>query len=103
VNLQNPSAPIPDGHGGYTQAWVDLVPFALFVKIEPATALALERVKSVGTVVAQATHLVTGPYHPQATTQTRLLFNGRALTVVGLVSRDERNVESVMICAEVVR
>jgi SPP1 family predicted phage head-tail adaptor len=102
VILQNPiGPPIPDGDGGSTQAYVDLTPPALSVKIAPATAQDLERV-AAGTVVSQATHLVSAPYHPQVTTQTRLLFNGRSFSVNGLANLEERNVELVLVCTEVV-
>lgn len=101
VTLQNPGPGIPDGEGGVTQTWTDLTPPALSVKIAPATAKDLERV-AAGTVLATATHLVTGPYHPQVTTQTRILFNGRQFSVTGVSNPEERNVELVLVCVEVV-
>lgn len=101
VTLQNPSTPVADGDGGFTQTWTDLVPPALSVKIAPATAADLERV-TAGTVLSTATHIVTGPYHAQVTTKTRILFNGRAFSVVGVSNPEERNVELVLVCVEVV-
>jgi SPP1 family predicted phage head-tail adaptor len=101
VTLQNPGPGIPDGDGNTTQTWTDLAPPALSVKIAPATAAALERL-AAGTVLATATHLITGPYHPQVTTQTRILYNGRQFSVKGVANPEERNVELVLVCVEVV-
>lgn len=101
VTLQNPGPAVPDGDGGFTQSWTDLVPPAMSAKIAPAAARDLERV-AAGTVIATASHLVTMPYHPQVTTQTRILFNGRTFSVVGVSNPEENNVELVLVCVEVV-
>jgi SPP1 family predicted phage head-tail adaptor len=101
VTLQNPGPPVADGHGGFTQSWTDLVPPAVSAKIAPATATDLERV-TAGTVIATATHVVTMPYHPQVTTLTRVLFNGRQFSVTGVSDPEERHVETIAICKEIV-
>lgn len=101
VTFQNPGPAVPDGDGGTVVTWIDLNPPALSVKIAPATAADLERV-TAGTVLATATHIVTGPYHPQVTTQTRLIHDGRTFSVTGASSPDERHVEMVLVCKEVV-
>lgn len=101
VTLQNPGPAIPDGDGGYTQLWADLVPPALNVSIAPATARDLERA-TAGTVLSTASHIVRGPFHPQVTTKTRLLFNGRIFNVVGDQNLEERSGEMVLVCVEVV-
>ena len=101
VTLQNPGPAVPNNDGGYTQSWTDLVPPAWTVKIAPATAADLERV-TAGTVLATATHLVTGPYRADITTQTRVLFNGRQFSVTGVSNPEERNVETIAVCVEVV-
>lgn len=101
VTLQNPGPSVPDGDGGFNQTWFDLAPAAMSAKIAPATAADLERV-AAGTVIATASHIVTMPYHPQVTTQTRIIFNGRTLFVKGVSNPEERNVETVAICQEVV-
>ena len=44
VFFQKPGPAVPDGDGGYTQSWIDLVPPAWRVSIEPATSADLERV-----------------------------------------------------------
>lgn len=101
VRLQRPGPALPDGDGGYTTVWSDLDPAELYVSILPATAGGLERI-TAGTVLSMASHVVTGPYHAGVTTQTRILFGDRTLNVVGVVNPDERNVETVMVAAEVV-
>lgn len=101
VTLQNPGPAVPDGEGGTVQSWTDLTPPALSVKIAEASTANLERV-TTGTVLATATHVITGPYHPQVTTQTRILFQGRSFSVTGVSNPGERNVEMILVCKEVV-
>lgn len=102
VTLQNPfGPPVSNGHGGFTQPYVDLVPPAAQAAIRPAAARDLERI-TAGTVLSTATHIVTIDYRPQVTTQTRILFHGRALHVTGVANLEERNVELELVCAEVV-
>lgn len=102
VTLQNPGPAVPNGDGGYTQSWIDLVPPALWMEIKPATARDLERV-AAGTVLSTATSVITGPFHPQVTTTTRLLFNGREFHVTGDQNIEERGGEMVLVCVEVVQ
>jgi head-tail adaptor len=102
VTVQTPGTAVPDADGGFTQAWADAVPPTWQVSIMPATARDLERVTS-GTVMASASHVVTGPYHPQVTTLTRLLFGSRVLQVTGVQNPEERNRETIAICEEVVQ
>jgi head-tail adaptor len=99
--FQNPGPAVPDGHGGSTQTWFDLVPPALFVEIKPATAAELERV-AAGTVISTQMSIVKGPFHPQVTTQSRGLFNGRIFNVKGDQNIEERNGEMVLVCVEIV-
>lgn len=101
VLLQNPGAPVPDGKGGFTQSWTDLLPPTMQTKIAPATAADLERVAS-GTVISTATHIVTMSYHPQVATKTRLIFDGRTFHVTGVANPEERKVDTILICKEVV-
>ena len=100
VSLQNPGPPIPDGEGGFTQSWVDAAPPALSVSIEAATRASLERV-AAGAVAASATHIVHGPFHPQATIKSRLVFNGRQFSVLNTINVEERSAEMILLCAEV--
>lgn len=99
--FQNPGPPVPNGDGGFTQSWVDCAPPALFVEIKPATAADLEDV-AAGTVIAKATSVIKGPFHPQITTKSRGVFNGRIFNVVGPSNIEERGGEMVLVCVEVV-
>jgi SPP1 family predicted phage head-tail adaptor len=98
--FQNPGPPVPVGTG-FTQSWVDLPPSA-FAKISPATARTLEQV-AAGTVLSQATHVVTVPYRTGLTTKSRFIVDGRTLNVIGINDPDERHVELVLSCAEVIK
>lgn len=102
VTLQNPGPAVPDGDGNSTQTWIDLAPPALSMKISPATAVDLERV-AAGTVLSTNTYIVKGPYHPQVTTLTRLLHDGRIFNVTGGGSPDERKVEMELVAVEIVQ
>jgi len=101
VTLANPGDAVPDGDGGYRQAWTALDPPQLSVSILPATAKDLERVAS-GSVLSMASHVVTGPYHAGVTTKTRLTFGTREFSVLGVGNPEERGVELVLLCAELV-
>jgi len=100
VTLDNPGPPVATSDGSFTETTVPLQPPAMFANILPVLERGGERAEG-GTVIAQATHRVTIPYHPQVTLQTRLHFNGRTFSVVSLVNTDERNVELVLLCVEV--
>lgn len=101
VALDAPGTPIPDGDGGYTEGWSPLDPPVWDCAITAATARDLETL-GAGTVLAQASHVVRGRYHGGITTETRLTFEGRTLNVIYVANRDERSIETHLICAEVV-
>lgn len=101
VVVQNPGAAASDGDGGYTQTFSDATPRTWHVAIEPATARTLERI-AAATVIAQASHIVTGMHHAEVTTKTRLVFGARTFNVLGVANPEERNIETVAVCAEVV-
>lgn len=101
VRLQNPVTTIPDGDGGFTQTWADLTPATWHVSITPATARDLERV-AAGTVLSTATYILRGKFHPQVTTQTRVLFGARAFSVTGDMNPGEQNIDMILVCVEVV-
>lgn len=101
VTFRNPSGnPIPDGEGGFTQAYVD-VPPAAYAHVEPASARSLERI-AAGTVITTATHVVTVPYRAGISTQTQVLVDGRVLNITSIQDPDERHVDLKLICEEVV-
>jgi Bacteriophage head-tail adaptor len=99
VLLQNPGPPIPDGAGGYSQSWADLVPAVIDVNVQAATARAVEYL-AAGTLAASASHVVTGRHHPGVTTQTRVIFGARIFHVTGVANPEERDLEMVLMCQE---
>jgi SPP1 family predicted phage head-tail adaptor len=99
VTVQAPGAPVADGDGGYTQTWAPLAPADWWVRIQPATAKDLERV-AAGTVISTATHIVTGRYHPQITTATRIVEGARIFEVTGVSDPEERHIETICTCVE---
>lgn len=101
VTLANPGTPVPDGDGGYTQTMTPLSPAEWWVRIQPAAARDLERL-AAGTVLSTASHIVTGSYHSGITTQTVITFGARTFNVVGVMNPEERNIETICICVEVV-
>ena len=101
VTVQNPGPAVPDGDGGYTTSWIDLVPPAWSCEIKPATAVDLERV-AAGTVLSTNTYILKGPHHPQLKTASRILFNGRIFNCTSVSNPEERNVETVAVGVEVV-
>ena len=101
VTLASPGDPIPDPDGGWIESWAPLDPADWDCSIEPATTRTLEAI-GAGTVLAQATHIVKGRYHPGITTETRVTFEGRTLNVLSVANRDERDLETDLVCAEVV-
>ncbi len=101
MTWQNPGPAVPDGDGGSTQTWTDLVPPTTSVKLEPATERDLERV-AAGTVLTTNLYIVTGPFHPQITTQTRGICDGRKFSVTGVSDPDNRHVDTIAVCVEVV-
>jgi hypothetical protein len=48
------------------------------------------------------THLLKGRYWPGLTTENRFLFNGRVLEIDSVVNTNERDVEYLVQCREVV-
>lgn len=98
VRLENPTL-TTDGDGGYTAVWSLLTPGVAWASVEPATAQRMERF-GANAVTANASHVVEMPYHSGVTIQTRLIFNGRVLTVVGLQNPAERNIDLILACTE---
>ena len=101
VTLEAPGPATPDGAGGYTEAWMPLVPPTMNAAIDVATAGDQERLGSA-TVLSQASHVVRLRYHPGITTKTRLTFQGRRFSVTAIRNIEERNRRLVLLCAEVI-
>jgi SPP1 family predicted phage head-tail adaptor len=102
VSCEAPAGPpVPDGYGGYLTDWQPIDPAGWWCSVAPATARDLEDL-AAGTVIAHATHIVKGPYHPGLTAQSRLVLEGRILNVVYVADKDLRHVETDLVCAEVI-
>ena len=99
--LQRPGPIVPDGDGGAVTTWIDLVPATWKVSITPASAGDQERL-APGTVISSAAYVVRGYFHPQVTTQCRLLLNGRILSVTGVVTAGAQGVDMELGAVEVV-
>jgi len=105
VRLQRPlTPPAPDGDGRYTEEpWTDLDPPQQYARIEPATPQVMERISAnATTVITQASHVISLPYHPQLTTDCRIVDErGRIFQVLGVSSPEDLSVDTVAQCQEV--
>jgi hypothetical protein len=84
---------VPDGDGGYIEVFAPLDPPAMFGSVEPMSARDLERFTNA-TVAAVATHLVSMPFHPGVTIQTRVSWTDDVMrphtaNVTSLINVDE--------------
>jgi head-tail adaptor len=102
VFLQNPGATVPDGDGGYVSTWIDLDPPFMSASLTAPEAVDLERFQA-NTTIASTSRRVDMSYHPQITTKTRMVLNGRTLSVVGVNDPDELHARLVLLCVEVVQ
>lgn len=100
VTIQNPTR-TADGDGSYTETWTDAAPPVWYVSLQPATARDLEQL-AAGTVISQASHIVRGRYRSDITTQSRIVLDARTMNVVAVANVDERNVETMLVCSEVI-
>lgn len=102
VRLQKSIDQVPDGEGGFKDDWADLEPADVMAAIVPATARDLERLMA-GTVIASASHVVTLPFHRGVTANTtRVLYGSRVFKVLGFADPEERHIETVCACQEIV-
>lgn len=92
----------PDGDGGYEEGWTPLDPPTVWAAIEPATTQNLEGVTGGVAVRAVATHVVTMDFHPALTISSRVVFRGREFQIHAIQNVDERDVQLVCACSEVV-
>jgi head-tail adaptor len=105
VTLEAPSTSVPDGDGGYTTTYAPLDPPEWDCAIESVSARDLEAIgerPGAGTVTTQASHAVTGRYHPGITTATRIGFNGRVFEVTSVRNIDERDITLRLLALELV-
>lgn len=89
-----------DGDGGFSSVWTDIGP-AGYYEVKPATQRDLERATS-GTVLSTANYVITGPYVELVNTTSRAIFDGRTFSVVGKSTPEERKIEMILLCVEVV-
>lgn len=103
---------VPDGEGGFTMQWVQLNPAKWHCSITPATVRDLER-EAAGTVIATASHIIAGRFHPQITVKTRLTKGSRdaqgkltpgsrEFNVSGVQNPEEKNESLVLMAEEIV-
>jgi SPP1 family predicted phage head-tail adaptor len=89
-----------DSDGSYTTAWTD-IGLAIYCEVKPATQRDLERA-TAGTVLSTATYVITGPYVELVNTKSRAIFDGRTFSVIGKATPEERKIEMILLCVEVV-
>ncbi len=101
------SAPVstPDAFGGETLSYQPLTLTPWFFKIRRASSLAAERVFA-STVIAHATHMLSGRYNPEITTKTRIVwvdYAGATHTadVLDVDDTDGAGVETVALVSEI--
>jgi len=99
VTFQTPTTG-PDGDGGVTETWGDLLP-RWHVAIQPATVRDLER-NAGGAIVATATHIIRGRYRSDVTVAARMVFDGRVFRITGIANPKERNRELWLFAVETV-
>jgi head-tail adaptor len=99
VQVFGPGSLQPDGSGGWIEAPTPLDPPTWRCEIHPASVRDLER-KTNGAVTATATYVLTGRYHPGIDTQTTVVFQGRTFYVNGVMTPDERRIETIAFCSE---
>jgi head-tail adaptor len=105
VTLSTPGVPVSDGDGGYTQTQVPLDPEEWRCAIESASAASAERSFSA-TVIAQASHVLTGRFHSGITTSTRMVWTDRAglshlANVIGVEDVEGAGVVTMVLVSEV--
>lgn len=101
IGVANPSTPVPDGDGGYTEAWAPATPATIAAAIQAASTRDLERVTG-GAVLTTATHLIRCRFHPQLSTLSRVTFRDRVFEVQSVSDVDARQVAMILICAEII-
>lgn len=99
VLVDNPGASTPNGDGAYTTARV-VSPVPWDVAIAPTAAEDMEHAEA-GATTATVTHVLTGRWRADVTSQTALTFNGRRLNVIAVRNPEERNVSLICHCVEV--
>ncbi len=107
ATLSGPSGnPVPDGDGDYTQASAALDPVTWRCAIEAASVSSAER-HFAATVIAQASHVLTGRFHEGINTATSVAWTDRAGTshvanVLDVVDVEGAGVKTIVLVSEVI-
>jgi len=106
ARLFGPDVATPDGLGGFTTTAARLTPPEWRCSIENASVRSSER-RFAATVSSNATHIMSGRYHPGITRQTTVAWTDRSGAehegnVLDVVDTDGAGVETVILVAEVV-
>lgn len=96
VTFDEPSDPVPDGEGGFTNTPVPLDPPTWYVRIRPATARDAERV-TADTVITHVSHIVHGRWHPGVTTRTQMHCKGQTYQITSVVNLETRDREMELV------
>jgi hypothetical protein len=95
ARVEGPGPSVADGQGGFTESWVPLDPPAWWCAIASAAVRNSERVMEQ-TITTSASHLLTGDFHPQLSTASRLWIpdpdtgTDRRFDVVSVTRQGER-------------
>jgi len=106
VNLENPSDPVPDPRGTFTETWLPLSPAQVWAHIDAASQADMEQsAAGAGTIIGQALFTVDLFYHPQITLKTRLSYvdpdhGQRTFQVASLRNPDNARRELVLVVSE---
>jgi len=105
VTVENPGAAVPDGDGGFTLTYTAADPGTWWASIEKATQRASEA-RFSGTVIAHASYILSGRFHPGIGAQTRLSWTDRAgarhhTNVMDVDDVEGRGVETTVLVSEV--
>lgn len=105
ATLSEASTPVPNGDGGYSTSYVALDPATWRCAIERASVSNAER-NFADTVIAQATHILRGRFHPEITTRTRIQWSDRngdvhIANVIDSVDPEGAGVETIVAAVEV--
>ena len=84
-----------DGGGGYGESWSDLA--EIWARIRPVAGIELTFAEQRQ---HRVTHEVTIRYRLSIQPSQRLIYDGRALYILGIVNADERNAFLTLHCEE---
>lgn len=104
VTLEAPTT-TSDGAGGYVETWVPIAPSPWWAAMQRASQAAIEK-RFAGTVIAHASYIFNGRFHPGITMQTRLTWTDRAgeIHVANVLDLDDvegAGVETIVLCSEI--